>query len=143
MRRVRGSQPLPEGGGVVNLDDLRKIAEDTKRLVGEGLWLKDDADLIEGMAGAVLALIDRVEKAEGQLDLMEQTLDLSKMVEDKVKKKLDRAEQALQRVRELHQWNRVDQYDDVLGDWVEEYCQGCHEVWPCATIRALEGDDEN
>lgn len=62
----------------MNLDDLRKIAEDTKSLVGEGLWFKDDADLIEGMAGAVLALLDRVAEAERALQRVREVIECDK-----------------------------------------------------------------
>lgn len=103
---------------MIDLDELRKIAEEMSPEYGMACLKRE----------SMLALLDRVEKAEGELDLMEQTLDLSKMVEDKVKKKLDWAERALQRVRELH--TRDD-----------GYCRACDRLYPCPTIRALWGDE--
>lgn len=90
-------------------EELRKIAENAHDHIGDictgkSRWTmtvptrEDDSDILfSKLADGVLALLDRVEKAEGELDLMEQALDLSKMVEDKVKKKLDWAEQELGR----------------------------------------------
>lgn len=87
---------------MTDLVNLRKIAENATFADQEDMTAGfDDFGGFAVGAGAVLALLDRVEKSEGELDLMEQTLDLSKMVEDKVKKKLDWAEQALQRVRAI------------------------------------------
>lgn len=97
MRRVRRGEPVPEGGAVVNIDDLRKIAEEAT----PGPWITggelpgsdgvffgtavdpDDPDepgILLGEAYApdaefiatfnpetVLALLDRVETAEQAL----------------------------------------------------------------------------
>lgn len=74
----------------MNLDDLRKIAEEVSPEYGMACLLRED----------LLALLDRVETAE----------------------------QALQRVRELH--TRDD-----------GYCRACDRLYPCPTIAALEGDE--
>lgn len=91
-------------------EELRKLVSDTKGLVADELFFKDDAELITGLSDAVLALLDRVGTAE----------------------------QALQRVRELHQYEVIGVHE---GYGEEIWCPTCKHHWPCPTIKALEGDE--
>lgn len=63
---------------------------------------------------------------------------------DELLSRLEQAERAVQRVRELHERIPVV----VNGRWEIDHCKFCYEqdfssddaVWPCPTIRALDGD---
>jgi hypothetical protein len=60
----------------------------------------------------------------------------------------NQAEEAIQRVRELHK--EVDANDSVCGDpeccgeYIEDWtmCQECYCDYPCPTIKALDGEQE-
>jgi len=56
-----------------------------------------------------------------------------------------KAEEAIQRVRDLHvgqEWEIPGCTDGCCGEGHEGIeCLGCAEDWPCATIRALDGED--
>ena len=52
-------------------------------------------------------------------------------------KRLERAEAAIARVRELHH-SKLDRHPQ--GD--VQRCIACLDLWPCPTIRAIEGDAE-
>jgi len=62
--------------------------------------------------------------------------------------KANQAEEAIQRVRELHK--EIDANDSVCGDpdccgayeegWT--MCQDCYSDYPCDTIKALDGEQD-
>lgn len=89
-------------------EELRKLVSDTKGLVADELFFKDDAELITGLSDALLTLLARAEKAE----------------------------HALQRVRELHQ----PRMNSMSALYPEPLCS-CQSLYPCLTIKALEGND--
>lgn len=85
----------------------------------------------------VLALITELETFRRRLDAMRRQ-------RDGYRNQLRKAEQQIQRVRELHERIPVA----VNGRWEIDHCKFCYEqdfssndaVWPCPTIRALDGD---
>lgn len=62
----------------MNLEELRKLVSDTKGLVADELFFKDDAELITGLSDAVLALLDRVETAEAALARVREAIEREK-----------------------------------------------------------------
>lgn len=158
----------------MNLDDLRKIAENAT----PGPWITggelqgsdgvffgtavdpDDPDepgILLGEAFApdaefiatfnpelVVALLDRVEKAEAELGRYVHRLERTENEYNRLETSHSILEAALQRVRELHA-----KHENTIHTRPEWVCAHRHCVddsmdqnaWPCPTIRALEGDE--
>lgn len=85
--------------------------------------------IVRDLADGIEELLDRVEKAEQERD---EYRDGTTIV------KLTAAEQALQRVRELHQYEVIGVHE---GYGEELWCPTCEHDLPCPTIKALEGDE--
>lgn len=123
----------------MNIDDLRKLAENAHDHIGDictgkSRWTmtvptrEDDSDILfSKLADGVLALLDRVETAERERDEYRDGTTIVKLTE---------AERALQRVRELHQ----PRMNSMSALYPEPLCS-CQSLYPCATIRALEDDE--
>lgn len=129
----------------MNLDELRKITEEAKDRASAMAKLADWCT-----PDAVLALLERVEAAEAKAsrevadivrvsavtyEATQQAMSvtaevLAKMGYEGLTKRLSAAEQALQRVRELHTRD-------------QGYCGACDRLWPCPAVQALVGEEKN
>ncbi|WP_229434726.1 hypothetical protein [Nocardia farcinica] len=135
-----------DSGVFANLQSLHRLAP------GKDGWRERvvsnvrsaDAALIAGVLNALPVLLDALDEAEeararaAELEAQQPPLLL-------LGKEFE-ARAAIDRVRKLHQpENRCDNpvhtVPDATCPQCCDYCQCCGEAMPCATIRAIDGED--
>lgn len=149
-----------------NLDTLRKTVENAGEAWADGehidiitppvvLELITEIESLRtrfnGMRAGRDSERSRADKNANALERMEQralgaeaNLEAALNVSRDRLSRLEQAEQAVQRVRELHERIPVV----VNGRWEIDHCKFCYKqdfssddaVWPCPTIRALDGE---
>lgn len=84
----------------------------------------------------LMQVLSRLEQAEQDAYGFREGYEILKRALIKQGERLEQAEQAVQRVRELHSYGKLG-YPN--GD-EEHYCTYDENAWPCETIRVLDGD---
>jgi hypothetical protein len=92
----------------------------------------------EPLADDVLALLDRIEALELQR-LGYRAISRNHNADAVAQRaRADLAEARLARVKALHTESR----ESISALHPEPVCRGCHQHWPCATIRAVAADEK-
>lgn len=123
-----------------DMSELRKIADIRSDLVEDGVLMYDEASEV----------LTRLEQAEDSARLVDDMLravleafgsgpETDPIIKARqIVARLEQAEQAVQRVREMHSVIPVKvNFDEFTTD----YCDFCGDLeYPCPTIRALDGE---